>query len=75
MKLVASQASVPTKAEVMRKVFAAWANETAAQDAGRQCIDLLSIIRQRDALSAGDWSQIQKLAEHLVRARRSQARG
>jgi hypothetical protein len=37
-----------------------------------KCIDLLSVIAQRSALEPEDWSQIQKLGEHLVRARRAQ---
>ncbi len=70
MRLVHSQPRVPTKAEVMRDVFSRWANETAAQNAGREVIDLLGIVNQRDALTAADWQQIKSLTERLVRERR-----
>jgi hypothetical protein len=62
-----------SKREAMRRVFAQWADEAAAHAAARDCIDLLNVTAQREALSAADWSQVQKLAEHLVRARRAQA--
>lgn len=72
MKLVHS-GHPPSKREAMRRVFAQWADETAAHAAARACIDLLNVTAQGNALSAADWSQVQKLAEHLVRARRAQA--
>lgn len=57
---------------VIRAMFTGWASETTA---ARTCIDVLNDAAQRDSLTSSDWSQIQKLAEHLVRARRAQAGG
>lgn len=73
MELVCSQLRAPSKREVMRKVFTAWATVSAAQGAARQCNDFLSITAHNNTLEAADWGQIQKLAEHLVRVRRAQA--
>lgn len=38
-------------------------------------IDRLTAAARGQALARDDWSQIQKLAEHLVRARRAQTEG
>lgn len=73
MRLVHSQPHVPDRREVMRKVVAEWAAVSSAQAAARQCIDVLNGISDANTLEASDWSQIQKLAEHLVRARRARA--
>lgn len=73
MKLVSSQSHLPNKREVMRKVFAEWSAVSSAQAAARQCIAVLNGISDANTLEASDWSQIQKLAEHLARARRAHA--
>jgi hypothetical protein len=73
MHIASNQSHVPTKRDVMRKVFTEWAAVSAAQASAQQCIAFLNGTAEAKTLEAADWSHIQKLAEHLARARRAQA--
>jgi hypothetical protein len=73
MELASTQAHVPTNRDVMRKVFTEWAAVSGARGSAQDCIQFLQGTCEADTLEANDWSQIQKLAEHLARTRRAQA--